>query len=216
MLFVFFESLNQFLEFSIVTHNSQRKVCVPFINFNYVDYKNTPSSLFKDNWTISSNRILLSVILLHATSHERERCKEEKRWTLLPRDSGSRCSQAKTTDPCRPSRANTPLSQPHIHTHILRCVWYATTRKEGVKERFDRGERSSKLSSASSDRRTAFSVPLQFVESRERKRSWEALELERRGIGSVQLWNPLFLCFIKIIHWICLRYTTNDLINSPR
>lgn len=117
MLFVFFEFLDQFSEFSIVTYNSQRKVCVPFINFNYTDYKNTPSSLFKDNWTISSNRILLSVILLHATSHERERCKEEKRWTLLPRDSGSRCSQAKTTDPCRPSRANTPLSQPHTHTH---------------------------------------------------------------------------------------------------
>ena len=156
MLFVFFEFLDQFLEFSIVTYNSQRKVCVPFINFNYADYKNTPLSLFKDNWTISSNRILLSVISLHATSHERERCKEEKRWTLLPRDSGSRCSQAKTTDPCRPSRANTPLSQPHTHTHThtLRCVWYATTRKEGVKERFDRGERSSKLSSASSDRRS--------------------------------------------------------------
>lgn len=156
MLFVFFEFLDQFLEFSIVTYNSQRKVCVPFINFNYTDYKNTPSSLFKDNWTISSNRIFLSVISLHATSHERERCKEEKRWTLLPRDSGSRCSQAKTTDPCRPSRANTPLSQPHTHTHThtLRCVWYATTRKEGVKERFDRGERSSKLSSASSDRRS--------------------------------------------------------------
>lgn len=156
MLFVFFEFLDQFSEFSIVTYNSQRKVCVPFINFNYTDYKNTPSSLFKDNWTISSNRIFLSVISLHATSHERERCKEEKRWTLLPRDSGSRCSQAKTTDPCRPSRANTPLSQPHTHTHThtLRCVWYATTRKEGVKERFDRGERSSKLSSASSDRRS--------------------------------------------------------------
>lgn len=117
MLFVFFEFLDQFSEFSIVTYNSQRKVCVPFINFNYTDYKNTPSSLFKDNWTISSNRIFLSVISLHATSHERERCKEEKRWTLLPRDSGSRCSQAKTTDPCRPSRANTPLSQPHTHTH---------------------------------------------------------------------------------------------------
>ena len=156
MLFVFFEFLDQFSEFSIVTYNSQRKVCVPFINFNYTDYKNTPSSLFKDNWTISSNRIFLSVISLHATSHERERCKEEKRWTLLPRDSGSRCSQAKTTDPCRPSRANTLLSQPHTHTHThtLRCVWYATTRKEGVKERFDRGERSSKLSSASSDRRS--------------------------------------------------------------
>lgn len=49
MLFVFFEFLDQFSEFSIVTYNSQRKVCVPFINFNYTDYKNTPLSLFKDN-----------------------------------------------------------------------------------------------------------------------------------------------------------------------
>lgn len=49
MLFVFFEFLDQFSEFSIVTHNSQDKVYVPFINFNYADYKNTPSSLFKDN-----------------------------------------------------------------------------------------------------------------------------------------------------------------------
>ena len=199
MLFVFFEFLDQFLEFSIVTYNSQRKVCVPFINFNYADYKNTPLSLFKDNWTISSNRILLSVISLHATSHERERCKEEKRWTLLPRDSGSRCSQAKTTDPCRPSRANTPLSQPHTHTHThtLRCVWYATTRKEGVKERFDRGERSSKLSSASSDRRTAFSVPLQFEESRERKRSWELSNSSEEELGLSSFGTLFFFVLLK-------------------
>lgn len=122
-----------------------------------IDYKNTAiSSLFKD-------------ILLFSNFAARDVPWALRRRALNSSPARYRCRQAKATDPCRPSRN----SSKHFLSFAPRNVWYATTT---VEKRFERS--SKKVSSTSSDQ-----LSLQFVESCEKKRSWEALELSNEELG---------------------------------